>query len=128
VDFKPCFESSSLSKLRFTKNPLPEAFHRKAFKYITGDIVPPLPLQIWRNIIRRANSALYSSHPSNRDIVYVFATSREVLLATISGKPYPGNNLENGAVAQIAVQAIRSMISHPRRGVKARQDLCQVIG
>jgi hypothetical protein len=38
----------------------------------------------------------------NRDIIYIFATSREALLATISGKPYPGNNSENGAVAQIA--------------------------
>ena len=50
------------------------------------------------------------------------------MLATISGKPYPGNNSEHGAVAQIALQAIRSMISHPGRGVKERQDLCQVIG
>ena len=61
-------------------------------------------------------------------IIYVFVTSRDALLATISGKPYPGNNSEHGAVVQIALQAIRSMISHPGRGVKERQDLCHVIG
>jgi hypothetical protein len=96
--------------------------------YVAGDIVSQLPLQIWRNYIGQANSDLQSSHPRNRDIVYVFATSRDALLATISGKPYPGNNSENGAVAQIALQAIRSMISHPGPGLKERQDLCQVIG